>query len=48
MLAVPVINGGISPKDPLLSIACTKNPWQNRCKDGCSQPLRLLMNVEDP
>ena len=48
MLAVPVIKGGIPAKEPLVSIRCAENPWQNRCKDDYSQPLRLLMNVEGP
>src|ERR1700693_3798686 len=37
MLAVPVIKGGIFSKEPLVSIRCTKSPWQNRCKDDYSQ-----------
>lgn len=39
MLAVPVMNGGISAKEPFVSIGCAKNPWQNRCKDDHSQRL---------
>jgi hypothetical protein len=37
MLAVPVIKGGIPPKESLVSIRCAKSPWQNRCKDDYSQ-----------
>jgi hypothetical protein len=37
MLALPAINGGIRPKDLLVSISCAMSPWQNRCKDDRSQ-----------
>jgi hypothetical protein len=37
MLSLPVIKGGIPPKEPLVSIRCGKSSWQNRCKDDYSQ-----------
>ena len=37
MLAPPVIQGGIRPKDRLVSMGCGKSPWQNSCKDDYNQ-----------
>ena len=48
MLAVPVIKGGIPAKEPLVSISCAENPWQNRCKDGYSQPFEAANECRGP
>ena len=37
MLALPVINGSIRPKQHLVSTGYAESPWQNRCKDDDSQ-----------
>ena len=46
MLALPVVEGGIHPKEPLVSIGCANGPWQDNCNDTSSQPLVLLTNLE--
>jgi hypothetical protein len=48
MLAVPVIKGGIPPKEALVSIRCAKSPWQNRCKDDCSHPFEAANQYRGP
>jgi len=48
MLAVPVIRGGILPKEPLVSIRCANSPWQNRCKDDCSHPFEAGNECRGP
>jgi len=46
MLALPVVKGSIPPKEPLVSIRCAKNPWQNSCKDDYSQPFEAANDVK--
>lgn len=48
MLAVPVIKGGILPKEPLVSLGCAKSSWQNRCKDDYSQPFEAANECRGP